>query len=308
MSDVYHSGELAVQERTGERSIAQRRGSMISERLVEGARAFLGHQGVAAVAAEGPDGSLWASLWCGAPGFLRGEERGERVEIGVRLDRAATGDVVRPIVRSGAALAMLVIDFETRLRLRINGLVSCVDEAGLELRVRETFGNCMKYIQRRRRVDGLSDDPVAGVEHGRELDEARRAFIARNDTLFIASIHATRGLDVSHRGGEPGFVRVGVDGTLRIPDYPGNAMYQTLGNLNVDSRAGLALIDFDRRRVLSLTGHADVAFGADDAHHPTGGTGRFLSFTVERWVEHSMPATMTWTLVDRSPLNPPACR
>jgi hypothetical protein len=81
-------------------------------------------------------------------------------------------------------------------------------------------------------------------------------------------------------------------------------MYQTLGNVSIDARAGLALIDFDRRRVLSLTGTAAIEFDAEDLRHPTGGTGRYWSFTMERWVEFSLPSTMTWTLIERSPFNP----
>ena len=301
---VFHAGEIAVQQRTGERLLAQRRGGMIRDRLVEGARAFIGSQAVAAVSAVAPDGTLWASLWCGMPGFLHSDEHGERVEVVSALDHTLAVDPVRPVIRAGAPLGMLVIDFETRRRLRINGIVNRVDTKDLELRVQETFGNCMKYIQRRRPSYGSPGGVVAPVDEGRALDDDRRVFIAKTDTLFVASIHPQRGLDVSHRGGHPGFVHVEDERTLRIPDYEGNAMYQTLGNFVADARAGLALIDFDRRRVLSLTGKATVEFDAEDIHHPTGGTGRYWSFTVERWVEFSLPSTMTWTLIERSPFNP----
>jgi hypothetical protein len=83
-------------------------------------------------------------------------------------------------------------------------------------------------------------------------------------------------------------------------------MFQTLGNFDVDTRAGLALIDFERRRVLSLTGHAVTEFGNEDPGHPTGGTGRYWSLTVARWVEIPLPSTMRWTLIERSPFNPPS--
>lgn len=305
-ADVYHAGEISVQERAGERSVARRRVAMIEDRLVDGARAFLGAQSVVAVGAAGPDGALWASLWSGAPGFLRSDEHGEHVEIVSALDRTVATDPVRPIIREGAPFGMVVIDFATRRRLRVNGTIRRVDATGLELRVREAFGNCMKYIQRRQR----SDDPPGGVielvENGQTLDDERRAFISRTDTAFVASIHATRGLDVSHRGGDPAFIRVERDGTLRIPDYPGNSMFQTLGNFEVDTRAGFALIDFDRRRVLSLTGNAVTVFGPEDPHHPAGGTGRYWSFTVERWVDVPLPSMMRWTLIERSPFNPPS--
>lgn len=304
--DVYHAGEIAVQERTGDRSVAQRRGGMIGDRLVEAAHAFLGRQGVAAVAAAGPDGTLWASLWCGIPGFLRGGEHGDRVEVVTALDRTLAADPVRAVVGMGAPLGMLVIDLATRQRLRINGIISRLDATGLDLRVRETFGNCIKYIQRRDRADHAAVTDISRVENGRVFDNGRRDLIARTDTLFVASIHPERGLDVSHRGGQPGFVRMEDERTLRIPDYPGNGMFQTLGNFEVDMRAGLALIDFERRRVLSLTGNARAVFGAEDPRHSTGGTGRYWSFTVDRWVEHSLPPTMTWTLIERSPFNPPS--
>jgi hypothetical protein len=299
----YHAGEVAVQERAGERSTAARRGGMIGERLVDGARAFLSRQGVAAVGAAAPDGTVWASLWSGAAGFVRSDD-GERVEVISALDRTLDVDPVRPIVATGAPLGLLVIDLSTRQRLRINGVVSRVDAAGIELRVRETFGNCNKYIQRRQRSDDGSPDAVALVAHGHALDDERRDFIARTDTAFVASIHPVRGLDVSHRGGQPRFIWTESDGTLRMPDYPGNSMFQTFGNFEVDPRAGLSLIDFERGRVLSLTGTAATVFGAEDRRHPTGGTGRYWSLSVTQWVDFPLPPAMRWTLIDRSPFNP----
>jgi predicted pyridoxine 5'-phosphate oxidase superfamily flavin-nucleotide-binding protein len=315
MLDVYHAGELAVQERVGVRALAERRAAGVSERLSEGARAFLSQQSVAAVAAEAPDGTVWASLWCGDAGAFRADETGALVSIAAERALTADDDVVRPLLHTGSRLGMVVIDFATRRRLRINGVVHHMDSAGLEVQVREAFGNCVKYIQRRQRngrpepfsrvrslEGGLRDG--SALSAGRGLDDDRRAFIERTDTLFVASINRERGLDVSHRGGEPGFVRVVDDGTLRIPDYEGNSMYQTLGNFELDPRAGLALIDFEGQRILSVTGRAAIEFGADDPRHPSGGTGRYWTFKPDRWVEYSLPPSITWTLVDRSPFNP----
>jgi predicted pyridoxine 5'-phosphate oxidase superfamily flavin-nucleotide-binding protein len=304
--DVFHSGEIAVQERTGERSLALRRGANIAGRLPEGATAFLARQTIAAVAAAGDDGALWPALWCGEPGFLRAGTDGASLEVLASLDRTTQTDPVRPLLHADAPLGMLVIDFLTRQRLRINGAVARADAGCLEVRVRESFGNCPKYIQRRQRSDGASSGSPAGpVERGRALDTVRLDRIARADTAFVASAHPERGLDVSHRGGEPGFVRLTGERTLRIPDYPGNAMYQTLGNFAVDPRAGLAVMDFEQGRMLSLTGRATATFGVEHAQHPTGGTGRYWSFTVYRWVDVPL-APGAWTLLERSPRNPPS--
>lgn len=303
-SDVYHVGEIAVQERTGDRAVAERRAGLIGNRLAGAAREFLGRQRVAAVGAAEPDGTLWASLWCGAPGFLGCDEQGERVTVEVRLDPDDAADPVRSNVPAGAPLGMLVIDFATRQRLRVNGTVGREDGCGLELGVREVFGNCIKYIQRRECAENPSRSGDTRVQSGGALDVERLRFIAQADTLFVASIQVERGIDVSHRGGEPGFVCVKDERTLRIPDYAGNGMYQTLGNFELDSRAGVALIDFDRRRVLSMSGCAVGEFSAADPRDSSGGTGRYWSFTVERWMEFPLSSMMTWTLIERSPFNP----
>ena len=145
---------------------------------------------------------------------------------------------------------------------------------------------------------------LAGCSGNRAAPSADGAPAPRTDTLFVASAHADRGLDVSHRGGDPGFVRVVDDRTMRIPDYPGNSLFQTLGNFEVDSRCGLAFVDFERGRILAATGHALSEFGAEDPTHPAGGTGRYWSFTVDHWIEFSLSSAARWTLVERSPFNP----
>ena len=68
----FHDGEIAVQERAGERDIARRHGAAISSRIVPGALSFLARQRLLALSAAGDDGHLWTSVWCGEPG-LRAE-------------------------------------------------------------------------------------------------------------------------------------------------------------------------------------------------------------------------------------------
>src|SRR5262249_41654158 len=109
------------------------------------------------------------------------------------------------------------------------------------------------------------------------------------------------------RGGDRGVVRVVGENKIRVPDYPGNSMFQTLGNFEVDRRGGVVLVDFERRRLLSLTGTVAGAFGAEDPEAPTGGTGRYWELVIASWLDYPMPVGFGFRFVDRSPFNPPAC-
>ena len=118
--------------------------------------------------------------------------------------------------------------------------------------------------------------------------------------MFVGSQHPERGADASHRGGEPGFVQVLDEQTLRIPDYAGNGMYQTLGNLHSTGRAGLLFLDFEGRRMLHVTGTTRLHFDTNETRIATGGTGRSWDLRVTRWVEGALPATIDAEFLERS--------
>lgn len=303
--EPFHEGEVAVQERTGERADAVRRGTMIRHSLTQAARDFLSSQRAIAVGAADDLGRPWASLWLGSPGFVTCPSA-EVMRV-ARQRLPSHDDPLDALVSEGREIGTLAIDFASRGRLRVNGLVTAANDAFLEVTVREWFSNCKKYVQQRvqsheghaaRDSDGL-------VERGDRLDARRRGALASVDTLFVASRHPERGLDASHRGGAPGFVRVLDDRRLRFPDYLGNSMFQTLGNFEVDPRAGVLAVDFEGGRLLSLSGLVTVRFGSDELDHPSGGTGRYWELAVDEWVDFPMPAGHAFLLIEPSPHNPP---
>jgi len=304
--EPYHEGERAVQARHGTRDDAERQAAMIGAAIPPPARAFLAAQRTLAVGALDGLGRPWASLWPGPPGFVTSAD-GRTVRVARDGRLPAPDDPLRALLVPGRAVGLLAIELASRRRLRINGAVAAADEGHVTIDVREVFPNCSKYIQRREPIAGGAAGAAAPAERGRALDAARRAFLERADTLFVASSHPTRGVDVSHRGGEPGFVSVRDDRTLRIPDYRGNGMFQTLGNFEVAPRAGLVAVDFERRRLLSLTGAVSISHGAEDPAHPSGGTGRYWSLVVAEWHEYAAPVGLAFRLVESSPFNPPSC-
>ena len=120
-----------------------------------------------------------------------------------------------------------------------------------------------------------------------------KAWIQSTDTVFIGSQGTDRKMDASHRGGNPGFVEALDNHTLRIPDYQGNSMYNTLGNFVQNPHAGLLIIDFDNGKTLQLTGKAEIIFDQSGEMDliKTGGTGRFWLFKVSEWVVTHRPIT-----------------
>ena len=304
----FHDGEIAVQERAGERDLARRHGAAISSRIVPGALSFLARQCLLALSAAGDDGHLWTSVWCGEPGFVQSAD-GQRVSILPSLLAASPDDPVLPRLVIGRDLGILAIEFASRRRLRINGTVDAISADQIGVFVRESVPNCPKYIQRRQPHDvSMAPSTPRPSEWGRTVDEERRALIERADTAFVGSLHPARGVDASHRGGAPGFIQVVDATTLRVPDYPGNSMFMTLGNYAIDSRASLAALDFERGQVVSFSGSARLHFEVENPQHPTGGTGRYWDFVVREWVQFELPCALRWELLDASPFNPSTSR
>jgi len=268
----FHEGELAVQDRAGVRAQAARLGGamLATPDLNGGMSTFLSHREFAVLTARDDDGRLWTSPLFSSPGFLQAHDRELRVHA-----VPTPGDPLHGLA-PGQPIGMLAIEFATRRRVRVNGTLIDVDDAGLVLSVDQAYGNCPKYIHPRHldRVSG-SEHPV---EHSTSLSAVHKKLIANADTFFLGTIHPTRGADASHRGGPPGFVHVDGD-TLWWPDYPGNNMFNSFGNLDVDPSAALLFIDFDTGAALHVSGRATVEWvtpGEID-----GGTGRRVSLQVE---------------------------
>ena len=300
---VYHEGERAVQHSAGEVAIADHNGVVIADTILNGARPFLQKQSMAVLASVDAQGMPWSSVLYGEPGFIHADSAAA-LSIDMSPGRRDTTDPVWSNIAANPALGMLFIELGSRRRYRINGRVERVDEQGVAVTVREAYPNCPKYIQRRhlRAMDSETLPALLGA--GRGLDGDGRDIVRRADTVFVASNHAQRGADASHRGGNSGFVQLAGGDLLRLPDYPGNSLFNTFGNLAIDPRVGLCIPDFDGQRMLQLSGRARVLFRQDDPGRLSGGTGRFWEIEVERWLLRRMPRRLEWEYLDASPFNP----
>jgi predicted pyridoxine 5'-phosphate oxidase superfamily flavin-nucleotide-binding protein len=256
----FHEGELTVQQRAGVRGLAGRLSGMLGTPRL--AADFLAERDLAVLTARDGDGALWSSPLLAPPGFLRVE--GAALRIGARLPE---GDPLFGLP-DGQAVGLVVIDFATRRRMRVNGTLT-----GDLLQVDQAYGNCPQFIQERHVT------PTAG--RARWSDEFDADLVRRADTFFLGTTHPDRGVDSSHRGGPPGFVRVDGD-ELWWPDYHGNNMFNSLGNLASDDEASLLFLDFTTGETLRLSGTARVDWTAPGTPGDDDHTGRRVRFTPRR--------------------------
>lgn len=304
IENPFHSGELEAHRLSGEADTALRNSVVISDTIIGGALPFLSRQNMVVLASRSEPGGVWASPVFGTPGFVSSPD-GRRVLFDRGRIWETRGDPLWRNLTRGGRVGMLAIDLSTRRRLRVNGTIHGLDAGTVVVSVTEAYPNCPKYIQRR--MLSLTGDPQShGAEPvlGRSMTIDAAHILDLADTLFVASSHPDRGLDVSHRGGQPGFVQRLDPRTIRVPDYAGNSLFNTLGNLLADPRTGVTAMDFTAGRMLQMTGEATVEWNPADERGRTGGTGRFWTFRIEAWKILPMPATARWQFLDASPFNP----
>jgi predicted pyridoxine 5'-phosphate oxidase superfamily flavin-nucleotide-binding protein len=268
-SDPFHAGERLMQERIGVRERMVRRGAgAIRDYMPDQHREFFATLPFVVIAALDEGDWPIPTILHGPPGFIATQDA-RTLSIAARPaddDPAAAG------LLAGAAVGMLGIDLATRRRNRVNGNIVANGSCGFIISVVQSFGNCAQYIQSR----DLHSAPAmpAPAETLDHLDGAAVTAITQADTFFVASASGPRdrpgpGVDVSHRGGRPGFVRVNGN-ILSIPDFAGNRFYNTLGNLLLYPRVGLLFADFAAGDVLQVSGETEIISDIPEEERPAG--------------------------------------
>ena len=272
----FHPGELAVQERAGVRERATRIGRGIHRELPPAAAAFLAERRSVVLAAADAAGRPWPSVLAGPAGFVSAPDPWT-----VRVGASPRRDDPLSESPAGAVVGLLAIDLATRRRMRVNGRFAR-EEGAILIRAEQVYANCPKYIHPRE-VELATTAAGTRVHRSERLTEPQRELIRGADTFFVATLNPGEGADASHRGGPPGFVTV-VGDRLVWPDYAGNMMYNTLGNIAAYPRAGLLFPDFTTGRMLLLTGGARVDWDPGRAASVPGAE-RLVELDVEAVVE-----------------------
>ncbi|MEV0589842.1 pyridoxamine 5'-phosphate oxidase family protein [Nonomuraea cavernae] len=294
---MFHAGERAVRHRAG--LTADGRGSATVGAVIPPVAAeFLSRQHLLVIAAADDSGAVWAGALTGPPGFVTTPD--DRTVVADRLP--GDGDPLAGRFATEQDIGMLAIEPASRKRMRVNGRAR-EDGGRLTVRTEQVYSNCPKYIQTRTVTETEVQAASRTARVTREPTPAQRRWITAADTFFVATHAAGLGSDASHRGGNPGFVTLTGDRRLTWPDYTGNSMYMTLGNLALDPRCGLLFLDWEGGHTLHLTGRARIDWDPDRAA-AVPGAHRLIDFDIEQVVQITGGLSPRWSFGQYFRFNP----
>jgi predicted pyridoxine 5'-phosphate oxidase superfamily flavin-nucleotide-binding protein len=311
---LFHEGELAVQRQAGVEEQARQVGRMIHAHVPADFGAFLGERQFLILASHDQRARMWASLIAGHKGFVTVPDDTHVVVAAA----PSPGDPLESALQCAPAqIGLLAIEFATRQRIRLNGVARRI-QTGIALTVAQAYGNCSKYIQRRvpagateaagpteaAEAVGPAEPQAARPRESAALDARQAAVVRGADTFFVASSHPERGADASHRGGRPGFVDVAADGrSLTFPDYAGNHMFQTLGNLTVNPSIGLLWLNWSNGSSVQVTGRASIIWDRRVLESRPGAR-RLVEVAIDAVLEHDHAMPASWMLIEAYGRNP----
>ncbi|OCK78738.1 oxidoreductase-like protein [Lepidopterella palustris CBS 459.81] len=282
-------------------------------------------------------GRPWTTIWGGKPGFsqpLGSSIVGSRTFVDRKYDPVvqalvggrSDGEVVKGEV--GRMVSGLAIDLMSRKRVKLYGRMMAAalapvehdeDEAYVDdvsdlsgqgqlqlvVKIEQSLGNCPKYLNQKEIRPALVLPKL--LSQSPNLPPEALALVAKSDLFFISSSNNDFDMDTNHRGGPPGFVRVlsnDDDGAqLVYPEYSGNRLYQTLGNLQLNPLAGLVFPDFDTGDVLYVTGTVEILIGSAAADVlPRSNLALKIKLTEARYVKSGLP--FRGAAKEYSPYNP----
>lgn len=304
MENIFHDGQLKVQLIAGEEEIAKQRIPMISNSLHPRSIPFIEHQVLAFPGSEDSKGNLWLSLIVGERGFIKIPSVNE---ITIDLSKIVSNkeDVFFKNIESKPTVGLLFHEAARRARYRAWG-VARKNGNQLNFDIKMGYPSCPKHIQRE--IIELTDDSTVLASHyqqGTQLGELEKEWIIGAHTFFIATQTKKGDIESSHRGGDPGFIEIQENGILRVPDYLGNSMFSTLGNIYENPKTALLFVDYTKGETLQLSGNSELQFdqNSKDDLYKSADTGRFWTFQTKKWIRTIDHHKVNTKFIDFSPFN-----
>ncbi|KAK5113385.1 hypothetical protein LTR62_003485 [Meristemomyces frigidus] len=327
----WHEGEQIMHEAMGTSEFSNPTIPAVSPQLTS-------HLKVAPTIAIGTldkQGRPWTTLWGGEKGF------GQVLTDGIVAMKTAVTGKHDPVIEllvgnkatgeikleegKGRMVSGLTIDLMTRKRVKmfgrmiagtlteredeITGNQDAVVEIQLVMTIEQSLANCPKYLNGRRITPTFARPRL--IYDAPELRQDAKDLLNKADMFFMTTVSQNEDMDTNHRGGPAGFVRVFSDGTgkepaaIYWPEYSGNKLYQSLGNMTVNPVCGICIPDFDTGNMLYLTGTTKISMKEDaSAILPKTNLCVKVTITSARFVTAALPFRGNLEATDPSPYNP----
>ena len=279
----WHQGELTIQQRVGtDQRMAELGPKFIRDFMPEQHREYFQNLSMLFIGYTDHYSQPRASVLFGEPGFITSP-----TETTLVINTQNTiGDFIHQQLKVGDKIGLVGVEFDTKRRNRLNAVVSDINQKNITISVLQSFGNCPKYIQSKAFKTNQAYGDFSTTTRS-ALSAADKKLITAADTFFIASSFddgqalRNRGVDISHRGGESGFVCINDKGQLLVEDYYGNGFFNTLGNLLRNPIASLLFFDWQNGHILQLTVSSEILWDDNEQTDPTEKTNaeRTLRFT-----------------------------
>ncbi len=210
---------------------------------------------------------------------------------------------------TGQAVGVLGLDLSNRRRNRMQGRISAIDENSITITVVQSYGNCPKYINLREVAERELQSTQRKVTQQNTLGPDDIALISTTDTFFIVSYildgsdEPYEGVDINHRGGHPGFVSVDTSSQITIPDYKGNYLFNTFGNLLINPEACVLFVDFETGDQLHIHGQATL-IDEPEVVERFSGAQRLLRIHVNAVSRIASATPLRWRFLETPPVSP----
>lgn len=294
---AFHKGEIQAQKHVGmHEEMAHWGAKAIRPFFIEQHRLFFSELPFAVISVTDSQGKPWVTLLTGKQGFMHFPDD-KTLHFATQ---PIQGDALEEAFVEGANVGLIGIELSNRRRNRATGSIASKNEQGITFKVSQSFGNCPQYISERvwHYVETNSKD-MSSTRHA-SLTPSMQEWISTADTLFIGSGYneeverRSNGMDASHRGGSPGFMKVLNERQLVLPDYSGNNFFNTIGNLILNPLVGLLFLDFEKGNMLQITGRVDIDWDSDKiAEHP--GAHRLLNIEIDEVVQLNAVLPLRWS-------------
>ncbi|MBQ4833383.1 pyridoxamine 5'-phosphate oxidase family protein [Pseudoalteromonas sp. MMG010] len=297
----FHKGEILAQKRAGANDIAQWAGDFIRDYLPEQHRDFYTHLPFLIVCGSDNQRNVWITLIEGDEDFIQSPNK-HLITLSAKIN---DDDPLKLSFSDGSHIGVLGIELQNRRRNRFSGFIKALN-TGYEIKIGQTFGNCPQYIHPRNWTREFTEKPLPAIS-SHELSNEQQRFITHADTVFIGSGQLNEseplssGFDASHRGGEPGFVKVMTKTRLYLPDYSGNNFFNTIGNIISDGRIALVFIDFETGGLLHISGHAKIDWEPVNPHDSAAK--RMIIIDIVNVIERPNALSLRWQKQDDQLLN-----